>query len=173
MLKGPRITLRSVTPDDLPSFVHWLNDRQVHYHLSTPGHLNLDDEREWYESTRKNPNTINFAIETEHQALIGVIGLRLGPRTDQSAEMGIFIGEKSVWGQGYCTEALRTLLDYAFKYLNLNRVHLRVDVDNIGGQTCYRRCGFELEGELRQAIFRDGQFVNQYVMSVLRENYQL
>ena len=171
MLKGPRITLRAVTRDDLPRYVTWLNDIDVTRHLMALGPMNLDDETAWYEGQRNNNNVINFAIDIETGEHIGSISLMDIDRQEQKAEIGIVIGDKMAWGKGYCQEAMGLIIDYAFNTINLNRVHLRVDVDNIGGIKCYERSGFVKEGELREVVFREGKFHNQYILSILRREY--
>jgi len=172
MLKGPRITLRAVTRDDLPRYVTWLNDVEVVKHLTIYIPFNLDDETDWYEKQRKDQSVVNFAIDTENGKHIGSIGLMKIDAKNQNAELGIVIGDKEEWGKGYCTEAIGLLLGYGFDTLNLNRIFLRVDTDNPGGLKCYRRCGFITEGEMRQVIFSGGKFINQYLMSVLRNEYR-
>ncbi len=173
MLKGSRITLRAITRDDLPRYVTWLNNVEVTKHLTAAmAPFNLDDETDWYEKQRKDRSSKNFAIDNEDGTHIGSIGLINIDRQNQLAELGIVIGDKSQWNKGYCTEAITLLLEYGFYTLNLNRIFLRVDQDNWGGLKCYRRCGFVKEGELRQAVFRDGGFINHYIMSVLRSEYE-
>ncbi len=172
MLKGSRLTLRAVTRDDLPRYVHWLNDLQVIEHLSLYLPMNIDDETEWYEGRHHRSDALNFAVDDETGKHIGSVGLmNINPRV-QSAELGIVIGDKTAWGRGYGTEAIGLLLEYAFNTLNLNRISLRVNADHPGAIKCYTRCGFVTEGEMRRAEFRAGRFINQYLMSVLRAEYQ-
>ncbi len=60
----------------------------------------------------------------------------------RSAEVGLFIGEKSCWNKGYGTEVMRLLLQHGFGTLNLNRIFLRVDAENLGGIRAYEKAGF-------------------------------
>ncbi len=171
MFTGTNLTLRAITRADLPRYVAWLNDPEVIEHLSLFLPMNIDDETEWYEAQRKNASVQNFAIETKAGKHIGSVGLMNINQRVQSAELGIVIGEKSEWGKGYGQEAILLLLEYAFNTLNLNRVYLRVDTNHPGAIKCYQRCGFVTEGEMRQVEFRAGQFINQYLMSVLRREH--
>jgi RimJ/RimL family protein N-acetyltransferase len=171
MLKGPRLTLRAVTRDDLPRYVTWLNDIEVTKHLSLYLPFNLDDEAEWYETQRKSGTEQNFAIETEDGTHIGSAGLMNINHRVQSAELGIVIGAKSEWNKGYGQEAITLMLEYAFNTLNLNRVCLRVDTNHPGAINCYRRCGFVTEGEMRQVEFSEGRHIDQYLMSILKSEY--
>lgn len=171
MLRGPRVILRAITRDDLPRYVAWLNDYEVGKHLGHVSPFNLEDETDWYEGQRKNDSVFNLAIETETGAHIGSVGLMDINRRAQKAELGIVIGAKEEWSKGYGGEAIEAMLRYGFEQLNLNRISLQVDTDHPGAIKCYKRCGFTIEGELRQVGFREGEFVNQYIMSILRSEY--
>jgi len=171
MLKGPRLTLRAIRRDDLPRYVIWLNDSEVIEHLGDIFPFSLEDEEEWYEAQRKDQRVLHLAIETAEGIHIGSVSLMNINYRNQVAELGIVIGVKSDWGKGYGTEAINILLSYGFEVLNLNRIFLRVDTDHHGAITCYQRCGFTQEGELRQVGYKAGKFYNQYIMSILRTEY--
>lgn len=172
MIKGQRLTLRAITRDDLPHYIVWVNDPEVTRHLLLYLPMNLDDETDWYERQRQDATSQNFAIVvTEEQRLIGSIGLMKIDYKDQNAELGIMIGDKTQWGQGYGQEAIQLLLDFAFTQMNLHRIYLRVDAGHTAGIRCYQRCGFIEEGRLRQAIYHHGHFEDQLLMSVLRSEY--
>src|SRR5258708_2251935 len=95
---------------------------------------------------------------------IGMIGLKDIDFRNRSAQFGIAIGERECWGQGHGTEATRLILDHAFGTLNLNRVWLRVAEDNERACRCYKRLGFEKEGVLRQDYYRNGRYLDLFVM---------
>ena len=88
-----------------------------------------------------------------------------------SAEVGIFIGDKSCWNKGYGTEVMRLLLRHGFETLNLNRIFLRVDAANLGGIRAYEKAGFVHEGRFRQGTFQGGEYRDMLFMSVLRSEW--
>lgn len=57
------------------------------------------------------------------------------------AEFSVWLGKKSVWGQRYGTEVIRLLAEFAFMRLNLHKVYLSVDDDNLGAIRCYEKAG--------------------------------
>jgi diamine N-acetyltransferase len=173
MIKGKRLILRAVERDDLPRYVVWLNDPEVTYHITTLLPFNLEDETDWYEQQRQDDTALNLAIViTDGEQHIGSVGLMHLDYRNQQAELGIVIGDKSQWGQGYGREAIGLLLPYAFTELNLHRVYLRVDASHSQAIHCYLNCGFKEEGRLREVVFHHGQFEDQLIMSVLRSEYQ-
>ena len=94
-------------------------------------------------------------MDAATDALIGSCGLMDVDQCNRSAEIGIVIGDKTYWGKGYGTEAMRLLLDYAFRYLNLHNVMLRVYSYNPRGVACYEKVGFKAIGRRRGAITRN------------------
>jgi RimJ/RimL family protein N-acetyltransferase len=89
----------------------------------------------------------------------------------RSGEVGIFIGEKRLWNQGYGTDAMRLLLRHGFDTLNLNRIALDVYDTNLRAVRSYEKAGFVHEGRKRQAIFKGGKYVDILQMSVLRQEW--
>ena len=60
------------------------------------------------------------AVPAAAPQVIGCVSLRI-KREDQRAELGYWLG-RPYWGQGYCTEAVRAVLDFGFGQLGLNRI---------------------------------------------------
>lgn len=172
MIQGKRLTLRAIERDDLARYVVWLNDLEVIHHLKTYPPMNLEDETDWYESQRKNGSTLNLAIVvSDEERHIGSVSLMKINQREQNAELGIMIGDKTCWGQGYGREAILLLLRYGFTTLNLHRIYLRVDANHTPAIRCYLSCSFVEEGRLRDVVFRQGRFEDQLIMSVLRPEY--
>jgi RimJ/RimL family protein N-acetyltransferase len=176
MLLGKRIRLRAIDKEDLPRFVAWLNDPEVTRHLVFHAPMSLPQEEKWYERVlQQNSAEQPLVIERdapEGWTPIGNISFLAIDWINRSTELGIFIGEKAFWNQGYGREAIEMLLQFGFNGLNLNRIFLRVDETNLGGIHCYEHAGFIQEGRLRQAKFEDGQYIDLLLMSILRSEWQ-
>lgn len=171
ILTGDKVRLRPVEERDLPRFARWLADREVTRWLAGIGEPpTLEDEREWYESKRADPDNVMWSIDTLEGRLVGNVELRLAPRA-RRAEMGIAVQDKSQWGQGLGTDTVRLVLEYAFEDLQINRVELTTDEENARAIRCYEKCGFVREGLLRQHRLVDGRFGNTVVMAVLNSDW--
>jgi diamine N-acetyltransferase len=178
MIQGERIRLRRDERTDISKFVAWLNDPEVRRYLSLNLPISMANEEQWFENMLKLPAQEQaFAIEirktspeNENDAwqMIGNCSFMDIDHTARSAEVGLFIGDKSCWNKGYGTEVMRLLLRIGFETMNLNRIFLRVDEDNKRGIRAYEKAGFIHEGCLRQAVYRDGQYENMLIMSVIR-----
>jgi len=113
-----------------------------------------------------------FAIRTlADDRLIGLIGLYTIFWSQREAFMGIQIGERDYWGRGYGTDALQTLLRYAFDELNLQRVSLSFLEGNERAGRSYEKCGFRYEGRQRHAWAYDGQRWDELYMGLLRDEW--
>lgn len=175
LLQGEKVFLDAVRREDVPQFGVWFAD------LEFLGYLGMgalfpnteDDELDWYERQRITKDQFTFAIRRmDTRALIGSTSLNEIGWKNRTAVFGIAIGEKSVWGQGYGTDATRVILRYAFLELNLNRVELSVYSFNERALKSYAKVGFVLEGSRRQAIYRDGHYHDVHLMSILRDEWQ-
>jgi len=171
MIQGHRVRLRAVEPTDLPDYRRWLNDPEVSRYLKLYAPLSMPDEEAWYQAMRADPAQRVFAIETETGQHIGNLGLMDLNWKDRAAELGIVIGDKSQWGQGYAQDAIRTLLAFAFGEMNLNRIYLRVHVDHAPAINVYRKCGFVEDGRLREEIYAEGRYHDMLMMSILRREF--
>jgi RimJ/RimL family protein N-acetyltransferase len=171
ILEGEKVRLRPMEPRDLTKFVMWLADPEVRRWLALQEPPTLEDEVDWYESTRANPDNVLWSMETLDGQLVGTIELRLNP-VSQRAELGIAVQDKTQWSKGLGTDAIKLALEYGFDDLELNRIELTVDSENGRGRRCYEKCGFIEEGLLRQHRFVEGKFGDTVVMSVLKSEWE-
>ena len=103
-------------------------------------------------STAKAKDTYHFVIcLREDGRPIGTIGLFDLSLLNGSAEFGISIGEKELWGHGLGTDAVEVLIDFGFGELRLERIELRVYDFNARARRSYEKVGFTLEGTERHA----------------------
>jgi RimJ/RimL family protein N-acetyltransferase len=171
MIRGKKTHLRALQHDDLPRCVSWFNDPEVRHFLTFRYPLSMAEEEKWWANLHKRENDYIFAIEAEDGKHIGNVGLHGVERENRRAMLGIAIGEKTYWGRGYGTDAIQTLLGWAFGYLNLNRVYLTVYAYNERAIRCYEKCGFRHEGVMRQALYSDGQYFDEGMMGILRDEF--
>jgi diamine N-acetyltransferase len=175
MIYGKRIRLRGVEREDLPLYVKWLNDPEVVSGLAVFLPLSLADETHWFEKlVDHTPETKPLAIEVQEEGnwrLIGACGFEEISPINRSAEVGIFIGDKSLWNSGYGTEIMQLMLKHGFESLNLNRIFLQVYETNPRAIRAYEKAGFVHEGRLRKAKYKNGKYMDELIMSVLRSEW--
>jgi RimJ/RimL family protein N-acetyltransferase len=172
-LLGPNIYLRPLEPDDARTLVPWFNDPEVTRFLLRYQPMTLAEEVEWLRHAGQSATDVVLGIMTRaDERLVGTTGLHNVDQRNRHAAIGISLGDKTAWGKGYGTEAMRLLVRHAFDTLNLNRVWLHVYEYNERAVRVYQKVGFRLEGRLRQDTFRDGKYWDTLVMGVLREEWE-
>ena len=100
----------------------------------------------------------------------GICGFKPIDKTNRSAEMGYWLAE-SVAGRGIMTQCVRTLIDYAFRDLQINRIELRAATENGRSRRVAERLGFIHEGNLREAEWLNDHFVDQAIYSILKREW--
>lgn len=175
MIYGERLRLRAAERDDLPRFVAWLNDPEVRQFLLINLPLSLVQEERWFETMSKSPPAEHVLVieirDGDGWKPVGNTSFMNIDWIDRLAEIGIFIGEKAYWSQGYGREVMRLMLKHGFENLNLNRIWLRVYEHNLRGIRAYEHAGFKHEGRLRQAVYKGGRYYDVLIMSVLRSEW--
>ena len=174
MIYGGRVRLRAIEREDIPRFLRWFNDPEVRKYLTMYRPLSRAEEERWVESLPSRREEIVLAIEVregERWVHIGNIGLHRIDWKNRTATLGIVIGERKYWGRGYGTEAVRTMVRYAFEELGLNRVELETFSFNARAIRCYEKAGFRREGIRRRALYRDGKFHDVILMGILKEEF--
>ncbi|MCX8175513.1 MAG: GNAT family N-acetyltransferase [Candidatus Micrarchaeota archaeon] len=171
---GEKVYLRGLEKKDLEGpYFQWANDPEVTKYMFMglkPNYLELLLE-EYEKSIRSNNEVVFLVVDKKTDKPIGSTGLYMINWNARSAEYRIVIGEKQYWGRGYGTEVAKLILAYAFDKLNLNKIWLGVNADNLLAVKSYENAGFVYEGKLRQEIYRNGRYYDAVRMSILREEY--
>lgn len=171
MFVGEKVTLRGVTRADLPVLLSYYNDPDVDLAAGDlPSPTSMERLEKWYERLIEQQPMRRFAIEANGK-LIGTCLLQGIDETSGHAELGITIGDKDSWGHGYGRDAIRLLLDYAFRLANLRRVWLQTHAENERAIHSYQAVGFVEEGRLREHTWLAGRYVDAVVMGILRAEF--
>jgi RimJ/RimL family protein N-acetyltransferase len=172
MIRGAKIALRALEPTDAEHCHRWINDPEVTQTLGMGYPLSLAQEQEWVTQKRDPAKEVRLMIETLDGTPIGSCGLSVGDAPSRAGCLGISIGEKAYWSQGYGTDAMLTLCNFGFNQMGLHRIWLHVFPYNPRGIRCYEKCGFQHEGRLREAHFKHGQYQDVLVMGLLEGEFR-
>jgi RimJ/RimL family protein N-acetyltransferase len=174
MLQGHRIILREPRPTDAAALLALLSTDDVSRFISPPPSTVDGFEKyiAWAHRQRSAGQYVCFAIVPRGgDTPIGLIHVRaLGPGFG-TADWGFALGSE-FWGSGIFTEAAELVLDFAFDVLRTQRLEARAALCNGRGNGALRKLGAEREGILRHAFFRNGDYLDQVMWSILEEDWK-
>jgi [ribosomal protein S5]-alanine N-acetyltransferase len=168
-------TLRRPEPVDLEKLYIQKNDPEIAALLGgfTLGYATTD-LRDWLEFHQKRNDEVIWAVvEQESKRCVGHVGIYQIDYRIRDAEFAIMLGDRTIWGRGLGKACTQFAIDFGFRELNLNRIHLSVLATNERAIHLYQALGFQDEGRLRQAQFKTGHYVDVVLMSMLRSEYEL
>ena len=176
LLKTKRLILRPFAITDAPDVQRLAGDWAIADTTRVVPHPYLDGLAEEWIETHEDPAeaTLQIQLAVEEAAsgkLAGAMSLVDISHEDSRAEMGYWIG-KPFWGKGYCTEAARSLLSYAFQALELNRVCARYLKRNPASGRVLEKLGMREEGVLRNHNKKWSEFEDVVLCGILRTEWR-
>ena len=153
----------------------WQNDRQIKYQkMGFRFPIQQKTVEEWIQKIRSDNGKKSslHGIFLQNKA-VGLVAINDIDYVNSNGNFGIYIGEKSFHNKGIGFEAGMLALDFAFNGIGLNRIELEVIKTNNIALKLYKKIGFSIEGEKREAYFYQGDFKNVYIMSILKDEFKI
>jgi RimJ/RimL family protein N-acetyltransferase len=173
--QGELVRLAAFDPEEAAAVISRQSRDSEFFRLmdSSPCHpLTKEGVKKWFEKDASEGQNFNFAIRTlADDRLIGDVGLGRPFWNRGDTFLGIGVGEREFWGQGYGTDAMKLALRYAFTELNLRRVTLNVFEYNPRAIRCYEKIGFQHEGRVRKYLNREGRRWDLMYMGITKEEW--
>jgi ribosomal-protein-alanine N-acetyltransferase len=166
--------ISDITIKDKNSYVTLLQDREIYERtLNIPYPYRPEDADDWLthvsEQTKQFGKSLNWAIRNPDGELIGGIGFHnVHEKSPHKAEIGYWLAKK-YWGQGIVSAAVKEAVDFGFKKLKLSRITANVFAFNIASAQVLIKNGFQLEGFLKKAYYKDAQFFDGILFAKLRD----
>ena len=162
--------LRKWDYSDLESLVEHANNFNIAKWLTNqfPFPYTKEDGLDYLNLVSQDDTTKVFAIEINGKA-VGSIGVF--PQADiheKSAEIGYWLSEK-YWRNGIVSRAIEEVVQYAFKTFDISRVFARPFSTNIGSRKVLEKAGFKLEAQLKQALYKNGEYFDELVYVRFRD----
>lgn len=175
-LTSPRLILRPLQLSDAESmFLGWATDPDVTQYLSWKPHISVDETKRiisYWMSNYPDPKFYVWGIQLKPGPLIGTISIHSIHDGFERGEVGYAL-MKRYWNQGYVTEALLTILTYAFEKVGFNRIEAHHAVDNPASGAVLLKAGFQSEGTLRQFYRANAGFQDSKMYAILKKDWHL
>jgi [ribosomal protein S5]-alanine N-acetyltransferase len=179
-IETARLVLKSHTLENAPRLNAWENDPElIYFNDDQPEPYSEQPLKETIKYIQRhlevspNQQAIHYAIHRKEDGLfIGYGMVAFIDRYNRSCRLGITIGDKCQWGQGYAKEALQAVIRYCFHHLDLNRIGAEIYAFNIPSIALFEKLGFKREGVIRQCVYKKGKFEDEYLYGLLREEWE-
>lgn len=176
VLNGVDIHLKTLNPEDpLQSYFEWFLDQDVIRFLEVRFNppSSILDLANFVVSMNESQNSIMAGIFlNDSKAHIGNIKIGSIDKNHLTADVGYLIGERSAWGKGYASQAIRLMVGYAFSDLNLIKLTAGCSQGNEGSRKALVNAGFFQEGFLASQLMVDGQRRGVYQMGIVNPSVQ-
>lgn len=169
-MEDGRVYLRLMTEEDTDNIVRWRNRDEVRNRFIYQKLFTRESHEKWVETMVETGKVVQMIIvECDTDRAVGSVYVRDIDMEHKKAEFGIFIGEPDALGKGYGTEATELMVEYAFSYLNLHKLMLRVYADNERAIKAYEKAGFAKEAYLKHDVYVQNAYRDIVLMGILNE----
>jgi ribosomal-protein-alanine N-acetyltransferase len=172
-----RLVLRKLVPGDLESIFDYASDPQVARFTTWMAHASIEDSRAFLDYVLEQYAAGRIATwGVEHkrdQKLIGTSGFVGWSIRHARAEIGYALSRR-YWNRGLATEALRAMIDFGFRHMQLNRIQGRCVLENVASARVMEKAGMKAEGVLREHEVSDtpGVYLDIRMYSILRREWK-
>lgn len=169
IIETDKCLMRMWEYSDLDSLVSNANNHKIADNMRDifPYPYTNGDGEKWINFVQDQEPTTDFALVFEGVA-VGGIGLNIGNDIERlSAELGYWIGEK-YWGMGLASEAVKGIVKYGFKDLELERIFAKPFEQNTASRRVLEKNGFILEGILINSAIKSDKIVNQRLYAITK-----
>jgi ribosomal-protein-alanine N-acetyltransferase len=175
-LSTSRLLLRPLQLADADRmFLGWATDMEVVKYLSWKPHLSVDETKRiisYWMSNYPDPKFYIWGIQVKQGPLIGTISIHSIHDGFERGEVGYALA-KPYWNQGYATEALQAIVDYAFGTVAFNRLEAHHSIYNPASGAVLIKAGFQHEGVLRQFYRSNDGFQDSSIYAILKKDWSL
>lgn len=175
MIKGKRVVLRAIEESDLELMVEWLNDPAIaHMVVGFSFPTSRAQQAEWFRKSTSDRDTQRWIVaDASDGSAIGLTGLWNIDWHNRHALTALKIGPQAARGKGLGTDAILTVMAYAFFQVGLNRLWSEILPYNVASYKAYvEKCGWRVEGLLREHVYRDGSFYDLLRVAALRSDFE-
>ena len=166
-----KFTLRPWAQSDVDALAEYANNYNIAKNLTNafPHPYTSEDAKKFIDMVSQHNPVQVFAIDINGKASGGI---GLFPQSDimcKNAEMGYWLAEL-FWGQGIITKAIIEMIEYGFKTFDITRIYARPYGTNMASQKALEKAGFILEARFEKNIFKNGEYLDELVYAVRRND---
>lgn len=171
-LKGKRVLLRALEPEDLNTLYTWENDTEIWNISETFSPVSRYILKKYLDNSHKDifeSKQLRLIIQSiENELAVGTIDLFNFDHFHKRVGVGILIAEKGQRKKGYASEALEILKNYCFELLKLNQLYCTISVKNQSSLSLFQKAGFKISGTKSKWNWNGSDFTDEHFLQLLR-----
>ncbi|MFV0180250.1 GNAT family N-acetyltransferase [Empedobacter falsenii] len=158
--------------EDIETRVSWINNPLIHQTMFFDLPASVKNTEKWFDNNIGRDNRIDFSFKNEGGELIAMGGFTGISEIHKNAEFYIMVNPE-MHGQGIGKKVSIWMYNYAFSQLNLHKIYLYTNDDNISAYSIYEKAGFRLEGVLREHKWKNSSFQNRRFYGLLKSEWEV
>ena len=171
-IQGERAILREQREEDAVFFSYWFNQPQIMFQCGFTDFTDEEKEKKTINISHRSEDSLWFTITDKDGKIIGETGLlRMFPAWHQT-DLSIIIPDPEMQHKGYGTEAIKIMLNMAFKEYEMHRVSIGVVALNTDALEFYKKIGFKQEGIMEEAYYYNNEYSDFIMMRILSYEWE-
>lgn len=175
ILESERLHFRRLTDADAPEIFALRSNPEIMKYIPRPLATTIEDALAHIKLINEKIDEnidINWAVtEKGNDKCIGLMGFYRTQPENFRTEIGYMITPEHN-GKGYVTEAVKTLLDFAFNTLNFHSIEAVIDSRHMASERVLQKNGFEKEAHFKENFFYNNEFTDTVIYSLLKRNFK-
>ena len=167
IIHGDKVVLRAVEESDNAMLLSLINDPDTEMMLGgSSWPVSEAEQLKWFEHQERSRDVLRCIVALQEDGkAIGTIILSDIDQKNATGHIHIKMSKDGGRGKGYGTDAVNTMVQYAFEELRLNCIYANILSYNEASIKLFERCGFKKDGVLRQRVYKKGKFVDMLAYS--------
>lgn len=168
MISGSNINILALNKESESLILSWVNNPELKRNIGTIYPISEFEHEVWFRNRAMDSINKTYIIwHKSDKKIIGIVGNKNTDFINRNTEIFLYVGEEAYRGKGLGKEVVELFTEFLFKQLNMHKVYLRVFSYNIQALKCYKKLNFEVEGNFKEAIFKDGKYYDVIILAKL------
>lgn len=156
--------------EDIETRVEWINNPLINKTMFFDLPASVKNTLRWYENNLGSNSRIDFSFKNEDGKLVAMGGFTGITEIHKNAEFYVMVNPDS-HGRGIGKQVSYWMYNYGFSQLNLHKIYLYTNDNNVAAYSIYEKAGFTLEGILREHKWKNGSFQNRRLYGLLKSEW--
>lgn len=166
-----KVVFRPMREEDLSQVIEWRMQPDITKYMNTDPKLTLEGQIKWFYKKKENPDNYLFIIEVDDLP-VGVFTILDLDRVNKRCSSGLYIAKKEKRSLALAMRIEYNIYDFVFNTLKLNKTYAEIFSENKGIIRLKQMCGSEIEGVLKQHVYKQEKFHDITVMAINCEKWQ-